>query len=204
MGCCCTFMNGADSIDRRNPFLRKNSKADAKTKFAKVVLLGDKSVGKSSIVIRLEKNTFYEIYSMTMGAAYFKYDLNLKNEVQFTLNIWDTAGEERFRNMLPTYYENASAAVLVYDATNIKSFESLQYWLNELDSKTKNEGMIIALAGNKSDLPDNQKQVSFTKAKTFAENHKLIFFETSAKTGEGISPLFQKLGEKIYKKKKKK
>ena len=106
--------------------------------------------------------------------------------------------------MAPLYYRDASAAVLVYEVSDSKSFQSMQYWLNELDSKVKGEGMVLGLAGNKCDLPDNRKQISSAMGKGFADNHRLIFAETSAKSGEGIQVLFQKLAEEIYKKMEKK
>ena len=184
--------------------IANRSSSDQSNMQAKIVFLGDAGVGKSSILVRLDKNTFYEEYVMTVGGVYLKHVITLKNKLQFTLHIWDTGGEERYRAIVPIYYRDASAAVLVYDVSNIKSFKSLQYWLNELDSKEKADGMILALAGNKSDLPENQKQVTLSTAKTFGEGHKLILAETSARTGEGILALFQKIGEEIYKKKNKK
>ncbi len=77
--------------------------------------------------------------------------MTLKTGGQLTLHLWDTGGEERFRAMAPLYYRDANAAVLVYDVQEAKSFESLNFWLKELDEKVKQEGLVLACAGNKCD-----------------------------------------------------
>ena len=166
----------------------------------KVVFLGDSAVGKSSISQRFCKNVFTGEHEVTIGGAYIQQKMTLKNGSSLKLHLWDTGGEERFRAMAPLYYRDANAAVLVYDVSNKASFDSIKFWLNELDSKVKQDGLVLALAGNKCDLPDSKKQVTTLTAKTFAENNKMIFAETSAKTGEGVNILFQLLSEEISKK----
>ena len=166
----------------------------------KVVFLGDTAVGKSSIFQRFCKNIFTDDLPNTIGGAYMQQKVTLKKGISLKMHLWDTGGEERFRAMAPLYYRDANAAVLVYDVSNKASFDSIQYWLNELDSKVKQDGLVLALAGNKCDLPDNKKQVTTLSAKGLAENHKLIFTETSAKTGEGVNTLFNLLSEEIAKK----
>lgn len=166
----------------------------------KVVFLGDSAVGKSSISQRFCKNIFTGEHEVTIGGAYIQQKVQLKNGSSLKLHLWDTGGEERFRAMAPLYYRDANAAVLVYDVSNKQTYDSIKYWLNELDSKVKQDGLVLALAGNKCDLPDAKRQVQTFNAKTFAENNKMIFAETSAKTGEGVTALFQMLSEEISKK----
>ncbi len=166
----------------------------------KVVFLGDSAVGKSSISQRFCKNVFTGEHEVTIGGAYIQQKVTLKNGSSLKLHLWDTGGEERFRAMAPLYYRDANAAVLVYDVSNKSSFDSIKFWLNELDSKVKQDGLVMALAGNKCDLSDGKKQVTTATAKSFAEENKMIFAETSAKTGEGVNTLFQLLSEEISKK----
>jgi small GTP-binding protein len=166
----------------------------------KVVFLGDSAVGKSSISQRFCKNIFTGEHEVTIGGAYIQQKVQLKNGSFLKLHLWDTGGEERFRAMAPLYYRDANAAVLVYDVSNKQTFDSIRYWLNELDTKVKQDGLVLALAGNKCDLPESKRQVTLINAKSFAENNKMIFAETSAKTGDGITVLFQSLAEEITKK----
>ena len=103
--------------------------------------------------------------------------------------------------MTNLYYRDANAAILTYDITNEQSFTSLDFWLKELKYKIDNEGMIICLAGNKCDVSNDERKVDYTKAKKFAEENNMIFFETSAKTDVGIKELFNALLYKLYEKK---
>ena len=197
MGCS----NSNTSSPKRDPLRTgklKNNQENAIE--CKVVFLGDSGVGKSSISQRFCKNIFTEEHEVTIGGAYLQQKIQLKNGSFLKLHLWDTGGEERFRAMAPLYYRDANAAVLVYEVSDLKSFQSMQYWLNELDSKVKQDGLVLALAGNKCDLPESKKQVPLSNAKPFAENNKMIFAETSAKTGEGIQTLFQLLAEELGRK----
>lgn len=194
MSCC----NSKDQTQKPKPLPGPRNKDS--TAECKVVFLGDSAVGKSSISQRFCKNIFTGEHEVTIGGAYIQQKVQLKNGSSLKLHLWDTGGEERFRAMAPLYYRDANAAVLVYDVSNKQSFDSIKYWLNELDSKVKQDGLVLALAGNKSDLPESKRQVNTLNAKSFAENNKMIFTETSAKTGEGVNALFQMLSEEIAKK----
>ncbi|ETW21050.1 hypothetical protein, variant [Plasmodium falciparum Santa Lucia] len=121
---------------------------------SKLVLLGDTSVGKSCIVVRFAKNEFYEYQESTIGAAFMTQLIDI-GECTIKFEIWDTAGQERYRSLAPMYYRGASAAVIVYDITNKKSFEGAKGWIHELKSVHSND-IIIALAGNKNDLEEHR------------------------------------------------
>lgn len=118
---------------------------------AKVVLLGDSGVGKSSIAARFCKNTFSENYDVTIGGAYMQQTVNVKGTI-VKLHIWDTGGSDRFRSLVSMYYRDAMAAIVCYDLTNETSFQSVSYWTNEMQQKNNLDKFVIALAGNKSDI----------------------------------------------------
>ena len=169
---------------------------------AKIVLLGDISVGKTSIASRYCKNTFNEHHINTIGGAYLQQKIVLSNGVSIKFHIWDTSGQERFRTMTNLYYHDAQAAILTYDVTNEDSMKSLDYWINELKGKVETDNMILILAGNKCDVSDNERKVDMRKGMQLAEKYGMTFFETSAKAGTGIIELFNEIGNRIYELKK--
>ena len=164
----------------------------------KICLLGDVNVGKTSIASRYCKNVFNEHHINTIGGAYQQQKVILSNGSAVKLHIWDTSGQERFRAMTNLYYRDAQVAILTYDVTNEQSLESLNYWLSELSDKVDQENMLLCLAGNKNDVDSSEKKVSTAKGKQFAEEHNMIFYETSAKTGAGVKELFQAIATKEY------
>ena len=104
----------------------------------KTVLIGDKSVGKTSIAKRYIENTFNDHTEATIGAAFFSkmVSVSLEDEpsVLVKLQIWDTAGEEKFRSLTPMYYKDAAGIIMIYDITNKDTFESLTKWAKEIDN----------------------------------------------------------------------
>ena len=169
---------------------------------AKIVLLGDINVCKTSIASRYCKNTFNEHHINTIGGAYLQQKIVLSNGVSIKLHIWDTSGQERFRTMTNLYYHDAQAAILTYDVTNEESLKSLDYWINELKGKVETDNMILILAGNKCDVSDEERKVDMRKGMQVAEKYGMTFFETSAKAGTGIVELFNEIGNRIYEIKK--
>ena len=102
--------------------------------------------------------------------------------------------------MAPLYYRDAKAMIVVYDVTDVNSFEALgKYWLEQLQQKKNNDNVVIGFVGNKNDVDPKQKSVSTDAAKNFALQNKLIFAETSAKTGQGIEEFFNEICEQLYK-----
>lgn len=163
-------------------------------KTAKLVLLGDAGVGKTSIVVRFTDGYFTKYRESTIGAAFLTKKFKLDNSI-IKFEIWDTAGQERYRSLTPMYYRGAKVAIIVYDITNNKSYKSAKKWIIELKKSTKNS-IIIAIVGNKVDMAD-KRNVQEEFAKNFADTENLIFYEVSAKHDINIKCLFKKLGEMV-------
>ena len=121
----------------------------------KLVLLGDSAVGKSSLVLRFVRGQFFEYQESTIGAAFLTQTVAL-NDTTVKFEIWDTAGQERYHSLAPMYYRGAAAAIVVYDITNRDTFQRAKQWVKELQ-RQGNPNIVIALAGNKSDLNSKRK-----------------------------------------------
>ena len=160
----------------------------------KLIFLGDQSVGKSCILNRFMNDTFTEEYQATIGLDFQSKNVQIDNQ-DIHLLLYDTAGQEKFRALIPMYTRDANIILLVYDVTSKDSFLHLSDWLRDL-TNVKKEEVIFAVVGNKTDL-DDRREVNSNEGENYAKEHDFIFAEVSAKTGDGFSELF-------YKKKKKK
>ena len=111
---------------------------------------------------------------------------------QVKLHIWDTGGQEQFRSMMSLYYRDADAALICFDLSNAKSFDSVAYWVGEMEKNCNNgrQDFVLALAGNKCDIEDSKKKIPISTAAEIAREQDMIYHETSAKTGEGVNELF--------------
>ena len=161
----------------------------------KLIFLGDQSVGKSCILNRFLNDTFEEEYQATIGLDFQSKNVQIDNQ-DIHLLLYDTAGQEKFRSLIPMYTRDADIILLVYDISNKDSFSNLSQWLKDLTNVNMDE-VILCIIGNKKDLSGN-RVVNEEEGQKFAEEHDFIFQEISAKTGEGFSDLFYKqLFEKI-------
>lgn len=165
----------------------------------KLVLLGESAVGKSSLVLRFVKDQFDDYRESTIGAAFLTQTISLDDATTVKFEIWDTAGQERYKSLAPMYYRNANCAVVVYDITQASSLDKAKSWVKELQRQA-NENIIIALAGNKSDLvaehPD-KRAITTADAEAYAREAGLLFFETSAKTADNVRELFTAIARKL-------
>ncbi|XP_065176286.1 ras-related protein Rab-5B-like [Sycon ciliatum] len=162
----------------------------------KLVLLGESAVGKSSLVLRFVKGQFHEYQESTIGAAFLTQTVQL-DDATVKFEIWDTAGQERYHSLAPMYYRGAQAAIVVYDITNLDSFGRAKTWVKELQRQAS-PNIVIALAGNKSDLA-NKRMVDLDEAQAYADDNNLLFMETSAKTAMNVNEVFMAIAKKLPK-----
>jgi len=161
----------------------------------KLVLLGESAVGKSSLVLRFVRDQFDDYRESTIGAAFLTQTVNLDDGTSVKFEIWDTAGQERYKSLAPMYYRNAHCAVVVYDITQTASLEKAKTWIRELQRQA-DPSIVIALCGNKTDLAE-RRQVSQEEAQKYAEEEGLMWGETSAKSGEGVTEIFHAIAKKL-------
>ena len=165
-------------------------------KLFKILLLGDSSVGKSSLFLSFMDKSWNETFVPTIGVDFKIKTINVNN-MNIKYQVWDTAGQERFRTIISSYYKGAHGILLVYDITLKESFESLNDWLNEIKKNTS-KNIVKVLIGNKIDLND-KRVISFDEAKEFADNNSMKYIETSAKTSTNVDQAFGLIGVELIK-----
>ena len=121
------------------------------------MILGDSGVGKTSILYRYIYDKFDSSNLPTLGASFKSRVLQIPNEGDIKLNLWDTAGQEKFKSLTRMYYQDAEAAIIVYDTTFRESFDSAKNWIKDLKENANIPDIIIAIVGNKCDLTDKQE-----------------------------------------------
>ena len=161
------------------------------TNIYKIVLLGQFSSGKSSLINMYCNDKFNEYTESTIGAAYFTKFIEEKN-IKF--EYWDTAGQERYDALCSLYYKNTGAAIIIFDITNSLSFDKSKFWISEINNF--NPDIYLTLVGNKCDLEDERK-VSYEEAKNYAEENNIFYIETSAKENTNISELMDNIVNSI-------
>lgn len=163
----------------------------------KFLVIGNANTGKSCLLHQFIENKFKQESSHTIGVEFGSKVTNCGGK-SVKLQIWDTAGQERFRSVTRSYYRGAAGALLVYDIANRESYNALTNWLT--DARTlASPDIVIVLVGNKKDLePD--REVTFLEASKFAQDHELMFLETSARTGENVEEVFLKCARTILSK----
>lgn len=177
---------------KERPVMVEKRSVSAAPDRLKTVVVGEYSVGKTSLARRFANNEFRERYQSTVAASFFAQNIEIGGK-KIIFQIWDTAGQERYRSLIPMYLRGSNVAFLVYDITNKESFKNLRFWTNYLKEHGSSE-MQLAILGNKSDLIHN-REVSVKEGTEFAQEHKAYFMEVSAKTGENVQKLFSDTGK---------
>jgi small GTP-binding protein len=161
---------------------------------AKVVLVGAAHTGKTSIVNRLIYGEFSPHTMPSTQPAFFQKKLNISG-TPYTLEIWDTAGQEQYHALSPMFYRDADAGIVVFDLTDTASISKCKQWVSEL-RQARGEAITIVIAGNKSDLA-SVRTVNLESMSQYAAGLGADSFETSAKSGENVELLFNTLAQSL-------
>ena len=149
----------------------------------KVIFVGDACTGKTSIINRIIDNPFNDTYEVSIGIDFMSKNIRFRGQ-NIKIQIWDSAGQEKYKGLIPSYVRNSSIVFLVYDVSNRSSFDNVSNWI----SFVKNiEKTTMILCGNKIDLT---REVQTNEGQELAKKEDLLFFECSAKTNENIKKMF--------------
>ena len=162
-----------------------------------ILIIGDSSVGKTSLLTRYTNGTFKEEYLATVGLDYYSKD-EIFNNKTINVKLWDTAGQERYKSLTQSYFKNAEGVIVAYDITNTESFDNLKFWINSIKTNMENKNVFIPviIIGNKTDMEES-REIMTEDAEKFAEENKYKYYETSAKTGEGVDKAIRDLINQI-------
>ena len=163
----------------------------------KYIIIGDAAVGKSNLLLRYTHGQFKPEYQLTIGVEFGAKNVQINNKI-YRIQIWDTAGQENFRSITRAYYKNSVCALVVYDISSRDSFNNVSTWVEDCKNQSP-KTIFMVLVGNKSDLND-KRQVNTEEGQELAEKYGMLFFETSAKSGENVENVFVKSAEEIARK----
>ena len=164
----------------------------------KIMLLGDSSVGKTAFILRFCDGKFEDDCITTIGLD-TKTKFVTHKEKKIQLQIWDTAGEERFRSIAKSCYKGADGILLMYDVSNINSFKHIKNWIGDIENNitVPKDKLALIIIGNKSDLPEDQKKVDNKDREDFQNKYKYKIIEASAKTDTNINESIMALIDKM-------
>ena len=161
----------------------------------KILLIGNSSVGKSSILLRFSDDTFQDTFLPTIGVD-FKIRTFDQGDNTIKMQIWDTAGQERFKTITASYFKGANGVILVFDITEKNTFTEIESWLAEVEKNSTDKNIVKLLVGNKIDL-EHARQVTTDEAVEFAKDHGMTYIETSAKNAINIEKAFTTIAAEI-------
>ena len=157
----------------------------------KLILIGEGTVGKTSLINQYVNNKFEDEYLMTIGNDKMIKEIEI-NENKVRLEIWDTIGQENLRSANKIFMKNTDIALIVYDITNKGTFEKVNHWINLVKEVNRNRNLIIGIAANKSDLYENI-EVNKEVGEEYAKNINALFFESTATDHENVVNIFEEL-----------
>ncbi|XP_033836948.1 ras-related protein Rab-39B-like [Periophthalmus magnuspinnatus] len=165
----------------------------------RIIMLGDSTVGKSSLLKRYTEDLFLDTINQTVGVDFYVHFLEVEPGVRVKLQFWDTAGQERFRSVTRSYYRNSVGGLLVFDMTNRASFEHIKEWHAEVCERVQPFKVVFVLVGHKGDLEENgERAVSRDEAEKLAGQLGMPYVETSAKTGQNVREAFEMVARRVY------
>lgn len=148
------------------------------TTIIKALLIGKDKTGKTSLMSSFTNKSFDQSYTPTIGVDFSVKTINNDGKT-YKIQLWDSAGQEKFKSITTAYYKGAQMFFVVYDITNLGSFNSIPSYLSEVNEIANTENKIVVLLGNKSDL-ESERVVSFNEGETLAQSNGISFFEVSA------------------------
>mmetsp|Transcript_8252 Transcript_8252/g.16304 ORF Transcript_8252/g.16304 Transcript_8252/m.16304 type:complete len:210 (-) Transcript_8252:183-812(-) len=160
----------------------------------KLLLIGDSGVGKSSLLLRFSDNTYTDSFISTIGVDFKVKTIDVGGRT-VKLQIWDSAGQERFRTITSSYYRGAHGIIIVYDVTSNESYANVRKWLQEVD-RYGSDSVVKLIVGNKCDL-EAERVIAESDARDFAEQLGVLYVETSAKKALRVSDAFSMLASKL-------
>jgi len=160
----------------------------------KLVLIGDSAVGKTTLISKYTGSNISGRHIPTVGAGYYTTEVGVEGDM-IPFDVWDTAGQELYHALVPHYARGAHSAIIVFDVTDISSFENLGAWVDFIREQPSE--MVTMLFGNKTDLKGDRK-ISSQKAKQFADENGLMYMEGSALKGEGVEDCFSALASQTH------
>mmetsp|Transcript_53335 Transcript_53335/g.114607 ORF Transcript_53335/g.114607 Transcript_53335/m.114607 type:complete len:276 (+) Transcript_53335:64-891(+) len=163
----------------------------------KFIIIGDEAVGKTCLLLQFTDKRYRTTHQVTVGVEFGSRTVHIAGKL-IKLQCWDTAGQDRFRSIIRSYYRGAAGALLVYDITRRDSFEHVSQWLQEARANADPE-LVLTLVGNKCDKVAD-RQVSYEEGHAFAHRYGLYFLETSAVTGHMVDEAFTVTAKLVYQK----
>ncbi|KAH0790204.1 small GTP-binding protein [Histomonas meleagridis] len=162
----------------------------------KFLLIGNSGVGKTSLVTRLCEDKFYREKNPTIGVEFLTKNMKIQDN-DVCLQIWDTAGQEKFRAITKSYYRNSVGVLAVFSITDHKSFESMSEWINGAQNLCETNVKIL-LVGNKVDLKSS-RQVTLEEAQDLADSYSIKYIESSAESNTNVTEAFELVAREVYK-----
>ena len=166
-------------------------------KTIQLLVIGDSSVGKTSLITRYTNGTFKEEYLATVGLDYYSKVEAINNQT-INIKLWDTVGQERYKALTQNFFRSAEGVLLTFDVTNIDSFNNLKDWIGSIKTNMEGKNIFLPLiiVGNKIDMEDS-REINKEDAVKFASDNNYKYFETSAKTGEGVDDAVRDLVNQV-------
>ncbi len=161
----------------------------------RLILIGDSTVGKSSLLRQFKEGAYSPEISLTVGVDFHARLIHVDGQA-IKLQLWDTAGQDRFRAIVRAYYRNAVGGLLVFDITNRESFANLTLWLEDAEQNADKHHLVFVLVGNKTDQ-NRHREVSREEGLRYAEDHDMEYIETSAKSASNVEEAFHLLSRRI-------
>ena len=174
---------------------KNKNKKDKNHEKIKIYVLGNTTVGKTSYIFKLTQNFFHENYVATFGIDYHTEIMKLSNGIEYSVNFYDTAGQERYHSIALNFIRSCDGIILMYDITDEKSFNSIPKWMEDINDNM-NPNYPIILLGNKSDL-EGERMISKEAGEELAKKYDISFFETSNKDGKNVNEAWLDLSNKI-------